>query len=235
MEGGRSPAQPVQPGDPRALGNGQQPQQVLALGVVGNPGQLPPQPRLGPFPDGGDQALQGADPRQQDLGLDQPGGGVVEQHDRTLVAQPAAHVQPAGKREPMPSVEVAVAVGTADLVLVVPARLAGPVAFQVVRVQAELLGDVVDHHRRGLLGVGQERAQEPGGTQLQPVSELISRPAAGHRPAAGCRVQVEEPAQLPLVRIGVEPAVPRPLFLGQEVDRHPRLLACVSAVTVYVL
>lgn len=67
VEGGRSPAQPVQPGDPRALGNGQQPQQVLALGVVGNPGQLPPQPRLGPFPDGGDQALQGADPGSRTL------------------------------------------------------------------------------------------------------------------------------------------------------------------------
>jgi len=41
-------------------------------------------------------------------------------------------------------------------------------------------------------------------TPLHAVSELNSRSAAGNCPAAGCRVQVEEPAQLPLVRIGVE-------------------------------
>ncbi|MDP4506968.1 hypothetical protein Q9G87_33695 [Nonomuraea sp. G32] len=70
----------------------------------------------------------------------------------------------------------------ADLLLMIPARLLLAMPLQVGCLQAELLGDVVDHRGGNVLGTVQEAVQEPCCAQLQGPAELVARAVGGHRP-----------------------------------------------------
>ncbi len=147
-------------------------------------------------------------------------GGQVEQHDRALVRGPGPFVEPAGQREPLLAFKGGEAVAGADLLLVIPAGLLLAVPLQVGGLQAELLGDVVDHRGGNVLGIVQEAVQEPCGAQLQGPAELVAGAVGGHRPAPVVGIQVEEGAQLSDVGDAVGNAVSAALLGGQETDRH---------------
>ncbi|MCM9077959.1 hypothetical protein OG454_36465 [Streptomyces sp. NBC_00105] len=61
--------------------------------------------------------------------------------------------------------------------------LSSAVACELRRVQAQLLGDVVDHDAGHLFGVVQERSQVPDGPELDRPADPVPRALGGHRPA----------------------------------------------------
>ncbi len=121
---------------------------------VGRGGQHPVGAGGGAVTDSGDEALQRGPTVQEDLGFHEPVGGQVEQHAEPLVNVPGPPIQSPRQLEPLDGSERGIAVEITDLGLVVP------VSLQIRRVEAELVGDVPDDHRRGQLRVSQERAQE---------------------------------------------------------------------------
>ena len=131
---GRGAAESLQGCLPGTLVGDQQGLQAGRLPRLQGPCQGAPQPRGRPVADLGHQAGQHGDPRQQDLALDQPGRGQVEEHAGAFGAEPGPVGEPAGQGRGLgPLVEVAVAVVAADLGGVVPARLARGVAPQARR------------------------------------------------------------------------------------------------------
>jgi hypothetical protein len=101
-----------------------------------------------------------------------------------------------------------------------PAGLLAAVPLQVGCLQAELLGDVVDHRGGNVLGIVQEAVQEPCGAELQGPAEPVAGAVGGHRPAPVIGIEVEEGAKLGDVGDGVEDAVSAALLGGQETDRQ---------------
>ena len=126
---GRGTAKPVQVALPGPLGHDQQRLQPLTLLGVGGGGEDTPEAGRRPITRLGDRACQDGHARQQDLALDQPGGGQVEQQAGPLGADPGAGVEPTDQSG-MPGLvgEIAVTIGRLDLVDVVPVGLADAVA-----------------------------------------------------------------------------------------------------------
>ena len=112
-------------------------------------------------------------PGRQDLALDQPGRGQVEEDAGAFGTDPGPVGEPAGQGRGLgPLVEVAVAVVATDLGDVVPAHLARRIALQPAGVgDAQLPGEVGHDAPRDLGGVGQEGAQEPHRAELHGEAE----------------------------------------------------------------
>src|SRR5258708_38839036 len=73
---------------------------------------------------------------------------------------PGPLVHPAGQGEPLLELEAGVAVCLPDLLLMIPVGLLLPVSLHLIRVLAELFGDVVNDGRRDAGRVGQEGGED---------------------------------------------------------------------------
>ena len=183
-----------------------------------------PQPRGGLVTDLGYQAGQHRDPRQQDLALDQPGRGQVEEDAGAFGTDPGPVGEPAGQGRGLGAlVEVTVAIVPTDLGGVVPALLARGVTLQALGLgDAQLPGDVGHDARWDLGGVGQEGAQESHRSELHGEAEAgVIAPAPGDETTI-LVVEVKVASSWAGDGLTGVAAVAALLILGQEVDGHPR-------------
>jgi hypothetical protein len=100
-----------------------------------------------------------------------------------------------------------------------------PVAVLLHRrpvLDAELFGDVPDHHLRYLdrAGVGQERAEHPHRSPLDRPAEPVLQATPGSRLRQRGLIQEEELLQLLRRRVRHEPAIPAHLLHRQPLMRH---------------
>jgi hypothetical protein len=123
----------------------------------------------------GDQPSQDRDARQQDLALNQPSGGQIEQNAGPLSAQPGTGVQPTHQFEVLGLLaEVAVAIAFANDGGVIPTGLTVAVEGQArVTGNAELCGDARNNGGGHIGRIGQEGAEEPGGDNLQSQAKAV--------------------------------------------------------------
>jgi hypothetical protein len=183
-----------------------------------------PQPRGRLITDLGHQPGQHGYPRQEDLAIDQPSRGQVEEDAGAFGADPGSVGEPAGQGRSLGALmEITVAIGPADLGGVVPALLARGVTPQALGLgDAQLPGDVGDDARRDLGGVGQEDAQESHRPELHGKAEARGIAPAPADETTILVIQMKVAPQLGGCRLACVAALAALLFLGQEVDGHPR-------------
>ncbi len=182
---------------------------------------LAPRPPVGPFAHAGDELGEPSDARQEDLVVDQPGCGQVQQHRGAIIAGPGALVEPpqeAARQRWVTETDGAVEAG--DLRDVYQASPRADVGRPFRRTDAQGRGHVLDHRRRGLLQSGHEGAQEADGAELD--GEAEPRPIPPTSPDAGevAGAKGEVPLQLLGGGVGLESSVAPSLGLGQELRRH---------------
>lgn len=120
--------------------------------------------------------------------------------------------------------EVAVAVGLLDLPGVKPVGpLPGCVLFEHPRVgDAQLRGHIRGDRPRHVGRIGQKRAQEPDGAQLDSEPETVALSATNIDELAGGSVEMEISVQLRLVGVVHVAAVPALLLRGEEPLTQPQ-------------
>jgi hypothetical protein len=214
----RRTAQPVEVRLPLPLIGDEQPLELRVL--LGQEGLAQPLPEAGrrPIADAGDGSREHRGTGEQDLALEEPGRGEVEEHRRALARDPRPGVEPPQQPERRGRLaEVAVAEVLADPGAVIPPRLGRAVARQAFRIDAEERGHV-PHHAGGHVGrVWEERPQEPHGPELHREAEAV--PVTSGVPSdevASLGVELEVLVELLQRRLAGEPPVPPFLFLGQK-------------------
>jgi hypothetical protein len=223
--GRRRPRSLAEPVEAASAGAGRHNQELLerpARRRRRRRGQGRPQADGGLVVDRRDEALEHGRARQENLVLEQPCDGEVEQHARALAHGPRPCLQPL--TEPALDrlvAEVPVAVRPADLRRVVPARLAVAIALEDREVgDVELTGHVVDHQPGDVGGIGQERPQEPHRAELQREPQPRPIPGAALDQGSVGVVEVEVAVELLGGRVVAETPEALPPLLGQELDRH---------------
>ena len=172
--------------------------------------------------DRGNEALEHRRAREEDLVLEQPGDGEVEEHAPALAHCPRPCLQPLTELAVGGFLsKVPIPVRPADLRGVVPARLPVAIALEDRDVDdPELVGDVVDDDPGDVGGIGQERPQESQRAELH--GEPKPRPLPGaaiHEGPVGV-IEMEIAGELLGGRAVAEPPQALPSLLGQELDRH---------------
>ncbi len=220
---GGGASEPFQGRLPGAFFGDQQCLQACRLPRFQGPCQGAPQPRSGPVADLGHQTGEHRDPRQQDLALDQPGRGQVEEDAGAFGTDPGSVGEPAGQGRGLgPLVEVAVAVAATNLGNVVPAHHTRRIALQPAGVgDAQLPGEVGHDAPRDLGGVSEESAQESHRAELHSEPEAgVIIPAPGDE-AAVLVVEMEVAFKLGGRRLAGVATIASLLLPGQEIDGHP--------------
>ena len=155
--------------------------------------------------------------------LEQPCGGQVELHTGPFAGQPRAGLQPADQVLLTAGSAVAVAVGVLDLPGVQPVRtLSGGVLLEYSGVgDAELRGQMGGDRPGDVGRVGQERAEETDGADLDGEPEAVVLSAADVDELACRGVTVEVAVELRLLGVVDVAAVAAPLLDGEENPRPP--------------
>ena len=171
---------------------------------------------------------QHADSRQQHPLPPQPGHRLAEQRHRALSMRPRPPGQePAQLRARLRVGEVPVPVRLADLpgVLVRGHRPVGVALHHRGIGDLKLASQVVDHAPRHIERIRrQERPQVANGAQLHREPQPGMRTTPPRDQLTVSVVKEEEPLQLRLRRLALEPPVPSSLLIGQELDRHTPII-----------
>jgi hypothetical protein len=216
---------------PGTIGHGQRRLQPLTLHGVWGGGEDPPEAGRRPISRLGDRSRQDGHARQQDLALDQPGRGQVEEQAGPLGADPGTGIKPTDQSGMTGLVgEIAVTIGRFDLVDVIPVGLADAVASQRRQVgDRQLPGDMDDDDVRDLGGIVEERPEKPDRSQLQGKAQpvVFATPRPQHR--AISVVELEVTTELGGRGFAGVAAVVLLLLRDQEIDGHPGSFAVPGA------
>lgn len=193
----------------RARGHVQECFELAGLGGRRDGGQGVPESLCGFLADPPHEPCERAGGRQQHLALPQPDRRGVKEHPGAVTGDPGAVVDPAGKLA-LGIGDVPPAVLPGDLPLVLKAGLLpANVRLETRGVRdGQLLGEVVDHLRRHVEGIGEEGAEVAEGDQLQAEAEPVGvAPPFGDQPAVDV-VEEVVPLEVQAARGSGKPAVP---------------------------